>query len=319
MSGVRSVKEAVAGREEAVLAALGIRVTREHQRCPFPDHEDRRPSWRWDGSCARWFCTCGSGDIFEVVERLRGDDFRGASAYIAGILALFGRDARAQRPRHAKLQQRQGAPAQRQTLDPWWRAFFDDCRPIEPGSVPACYLKHRGCALPPLDGDLRWVAAHRHPCGYAGPALVALVTDAVTGEPLTLHRTWLRPDGLGKAAIDRPRLLLKGHQKRGGVVRLWPDTEVTIGLCMAEGIETALAAARAFGSAWATIDAGNLAVFPVLEGLEAVTIVADHDRAGLDAARKCAARWSATGREVRIWQAEEENTDFADIASGGGA
>ena len=101
---------------------------------------------------------------------------------------------------------------------------------------------------------------------------------------MTVHRTWIRPDGT-KAPVDKPRLLWPGLPKLGGVVRLWPDDEVTLGLCVAEGIETALTAARGFGLAWACLDAGNLAALPVLDGIEALTIVADHDPAGIAARR----------------------------------
>ena len=72
------------------------------------------------------------------------------------------------------------------------------------------------------------------------------------------------------------------------MVRLWPDEEVTSGLCVAEGVETALTAARGFGLAWACLDAANLAALPVLPGVEALTIVADHDEAGIRAADACA-------------------------------
>lgn len=56
-----------------------------------------------------------------------------------------------------------------------------------------------------------------------------------------------------------------------------PDDGVTTGLGIAAGIETALTLARVFTPAWSTIDAGDLAAFTVLPGLEALTIVADHD------------------------------------------
>jgi putative DNA primase/helicase len=55
------------------------------------------------------------------------------------------------------------------------------------------------------------------------------VTDARDGEPINLHRTWLAKDGSGKAPIDKPRRLLKGHRSNNGVIRLWPDDDVTLG------------------------------------------------------------------------------------------
>ena len=103
-------------------------------------------------------------------------------------------------------------------------------RPIDPGTVGGrlpraaaaapCRTRRATCGWHP--DVLHW------PSGCVGPALVALVTDAVTGAPMTLHRTFLRPDGSGKA--DRspsPACTCHGTDKRGGVVRLWPDEEVT--------------------------------------------------------------------------------------------
>jgi hypothetical protein len=138
------------------------------------------------------------------------------------------------------------------------------------------------------------------------------VTDAVTGATISLHTTWLAPDGSGKAPIERPRLLAKGCRKAGGVVRLWPDEAVTTGLCITEGIETALSAAHGFRPVWACIDAGNLAEFPLLAGVETLTVVTDHDRAGIAAFNAVAARWLAAGREVRQWQPPELGQDLND-------
>ena len=172
------------------------------------------------------------------------------------------------------------------------------------------YLQARCCVIPPADGDLRWHAALKHsPSGLVGPALVALVTDAVTCEPISLHRTWIRADGT-KAPLDPPRMLLGGHRKAGGVVRLWPDEAVTLALGIAEGIETALSMARHYTPVWSAIDAGNLGALPVLAGIEALVIGADHDAAGLDAATVCADRWVAAGVEVHVIAPEREGADW---------
>ncbi len=203
-----------------------------------------------------------------------------------------------------------------------WR----DCRLITADSPAGRYLlKVRGCALPPPASDLRWHPRLWHPlaeCTF--PALVALVTDAATGRPMTLHRTWLAPDGGSKAPVDKPRLLMKGHDKAGGMVRLFPDDEVTSGLAIAEGLETALTAAAGFTPIWAALDAANLAAFPVLDGIDCLTILADHDRpnrqtgkrAGIEAAEACAKRWLDAGREVRVWRSPVEGQDFNDFAAG---
>lgn len=200
------------------------------------------------------------------------------------------------------------------SLSDYGRELWRACTGL-PGTAGEAYLAARCCALPPADGDLRFHPALKHPSGYVGPALVALVTHAATREPLTLHRTWIKPDGT-KADADPPRLLLGGHQKQGGVVRLWPDEAVSYGLGIAEGIETALSLATALRPVWSLIDAGNLAAFQVLAGIEALTIAADHDPAGMAAAEACATRWTDTGCDVRLVIPPRASSDLNDVARG---
>lgn len=127
------------------------------------------------------------------------------------------------------------------------------------------------------------------------------MTDFCTGSPLTLHLTFIARDGVGKATVNRPKLLLPRHKKVGGVIRLTDDFEVSEGLGLAEGIETALAVTGAgWRPIWATVDAGNMAALPPLPGIAALTVFADADEAGLRAARKVTDRWFVAGRETRI-------------------
>jgi hypothetical protein len=203
-------------------------------------------------------------------------------------------------PRDRALRGTSGAPVVRvvhEVLSPGWAQVWAGCGPVE--GIAREYLLARECVIPPADGDLRWHPKLPHPCGYTGPALVALVTHAVTCAPLTLHRTWIQADGT-KAEIDTPRLLLSGHRKAGGVIRLWPDECVTTGLGIAEGIESALSAAHVFTPVWSCLDAGNLAAFPVLNGIDALTVFGDNDvnGAGQKAAQECVTRWRKAGREA---------------------
>jgi hypothetical protein len=206
----------------------------------------------------------------------------------------------------------------------WARRLWCQCEPIRPGTPAATYLERRGCALPPEDGDLRWYFdAPNKREGYSGPALVGLVTDAISGEAINLHRTWLTRDGSSKAPLEKPRLLLPRHSAKG-VIRLWP--EVLLGLTIGEGVETCLAAARAgLTPAWATISAGNLAEFPVLPGLEGLIILVDHDRpnpktgkrAGTEAARSVIRRYADAGldpaRDIQVIMSPREGEDAADL------
>ena len=54
--------------------------------------------------------------------------------------------------------------------------------------------------------------------GY--PALIAIVRDAA-GEQIAIHRTYLAPDGSGKADVPKPRMML--GSVAGGAVRLGDD------------------------------------------------------------------------------------------------
>jgi putative DNA primase/helicase len=190
------------------------------------------------------------------------------------------------------------------------RALWAATEGVSGPAVAVDYLQARACVLPPADSDLRCMPALRHPSGYIGPALVALITDVCTGAPLSLHRTWIKPDG-NKADVSPPRLLLKDHPIAGGVIRLWPDEAVTAGLGIAEGIETALSLAHGFTPVWSLIDAGHLAKFPVLNGIEELIIAADNDDAGRKAADECARRW-APHAAVRVISAEADGCDLND-------
>ena len=177
------------------------------------------------------------------------------------------------------------------------------------GSLGETYLLYRGCILPPADSDLRYL----EPTERHRPSLCARVTNAETNAPQTLHFTRLSSDGRGKAGGEQDKLLLSGHKKKGGVVRLWPDECVTYGLGVAEGIETALVSARAFTPIWATVDCGNMAAFPLLPGIDCLAVYADHDQAGMRAAIQCAQRWNKAGREVAVYRSPVPGEDIADV------
>lgn len=188
----------------------------------------------------------------------------------------------------AQVQQHHG-------LSDWGWEVWDSTQDLS--GIAAQYLRARHCVVPEC-GDLRWHPSLKHPSGYVGPALVALITDTLTNKPLSLHRTWITPTG--KADIDNPRLLLANHCIDGGVIRLTPDDEVNGLLGIGEGIETALSLAHAPLCVWATIDAGHLAKFPVLRGISTLIIAVDQDDAGMAAATACADRWVNAGKTVLL-------------------
>ena len=124
--------------------------------------------------------------------------------------------------------------------------------------------------------------------------MVALMRSVTTDEPQAIHRTRLTPKG---KKVGRRMLGIAA----GAAVKLDADDTVTMGLTIGEGIETCLAA-RQLGlrPAWALGSAGAVSAFPVLGGVEALTILAENDPTNRTAVETCAARWHAAGREVIV-------------------
>ena len=134
------------------------------------------------------------------------------------------------------------------------------------------------------------------------------MSDPETGEPRGVHRTFLLQDGSRKAPGQAK--MMCGY---AGVVRLAPGMEMTLGLGLAEGIETALSVMRSLiGPRWAATSAGAVRAFPLLPGIEALTIFSRPRPPRPDAAEHCAARWAASGRLARISE-PPDGQDFNDL------
>jgi hypothetical protein len=196
--------------------------------------------------------------------------------------------------------------------------IWNEATPIA-GTPGETYYNDGGIDLTliPDFGGLRW-----HPqCAWEGGptcCIIARFTDALTGESRGIHRRSLRKGGT-------PRSL--GPMSEC-VIRLWPDDAVTDGLVIGEGVETVAAAAAhiiykntLLQPAWATGSANNLREFPVLPGVECLTILVDNDVSGTGqgAAAECARRWVAAGREVIRLTPRELGADFNDIVKRGDA
>ena len=151
------------------------------------------------------------------------------------------------------------------------------------------------------------------------PTMLGAMTNVETGDFQGIHRTALEADGGGKARVrgldDAKKML---GSSKGACVRLSPDDGVTNGIAIAEGIDTALAVIGNFGVSpvWAALTAGTLARFPVLPGIDCVSIFADKDASGTGtgAARDCADRWTSAGRETVIWTPPDVGSDFNDLS-----
>ena len=147
------------------------------------------------------------------------------------------------------------------------------------GTAGETYLAGRGLQVPDTP-DLLF-----HPdltywdtrTGY--PALIAIVRDAA-GEQIAIHRTYLAPDGSGKADVPKPRMML--GSVAGGAVRLGDVGEHGV-VGLAEGIETALSVMQACPAlpVWAALSSGNLEQVVLPPEITRVVLLADHDGEGV--------------------------------------
>lgn len=306
-------------------------MTLMREQIPLPDQYaeiygvavGRGANWTWpchihggsdslsvhrDGRWHCFACSARGGDMLDLHRQVHGLTLAQAARELGAWVDGDSKQPPAMK-RTARAAEADTPPA-RQPVPEYVHALWAQRRPLA-GNIGAEYLRARRCPMPPADGDLAFHPNLRHPTGYSGPALLARITDASTGKPMGLHRTWITPHS--KADVKPARLTL--GPKQGGVIRLWPDECVTDGLAIAEGIETTLSLAHAFKPAWSLIDAGNLAAFPVVPGISALVIGADHDPAGMQAATACADRWAAAGIDVRVIAPESERSDWNDAAA----
>ena len=134
------------------------------------------------------------------------------------------------------------------------------------------------------------------------------------GEALGIHRTYLLPDGSGKAVVTPAKMML--GPSSGGAVRFGPNGQV---IALAEGIETALSVSLASRlTVWACLSTSGLKglILPPLPVAEVVIIAADNDDAGLGAAETVAARLEAEGRVATIIAPRLAGLDFNDVLRG---
>jgi hypothetical protein len=102
---------------------------------------------------------------------------------------------------------------------------------------------------------------------------------------------------------------------------LSPDDEVATGLHGCEGLESALSGMQMnFCPMWAFGSTATMEAFPVLPGVECLTIIADNDRktpdeiaAGDKAARQVCQRWADAGREAVMKTSKTPGEDANDI------
>jgi hypothetical protein len=289
---------------EEIAAALGGRREGRNWRCRCPLHGGFSLTLR-DGDAGQVLATCWGGCV-DVLAELRR----------CGLLDSHG--ASYQPP--SFTQRRRDGTEGNAARTARALAIWHESRPIA-GTIAERYLMSRGIVLDGLAAEVRANLRYHPGCprprddagDFAPPlaAMVALVKHSERGL-VTIHATYLRADGSGKAAIAKPKAMF--GPVRGGAVRLG-TLRAGDWLAIAEGIETALAVVSACAlPAWAALSAGGIRALVLPREATHVVICADHDASGTGqrAAQDAAERWLAERRHVRIALPPERGADMAD-------
>ncbi len=180
------------------------------------------------------------------------------------------------------------------------RRLFAMSQPIT-GTVVESYLRKRGITALHRTGSLRfhprcYYRPDEHSPTETWPAMIASVTD-LDGRITGVHRTWLSPEGSGKAPIDTPRRAmgdLLGHAVRFGTAH---DV-----IAAGEGIETILSLRMALPGLpmAAALSAAHLSAILFPATLRRLYIARDDDPAGDGARDSLVERAQTAGIEAIV-------------------
>lgn len=303
------LSERARGRWAGLLPMLGVDSRflsgRKNGPCPICGGKTR---FRFDDLEGRgtWICNhCGAGDGADLAMKTLGIDFKELAERMAPLIG----EVKPTAPRKGRDE-----ADTRKSLNALWRAS----KRVERGDAVSLYLSAR-VGLVSAPDCLRTVEHLRYQDDKPSfhPGMIAKVAG-LDGQGVNIHRTYLTADGR-KADVESPRRMMQGTVPDGSAVRLFPPGVV---LGIAEGIETAFAAASLFGvPVWAALNSVMLAKWEPPAGVEEVVIFGDADKkfAGQAAAYALAKRLQPplfTGR-VRVEIPETLGSDWCDVFNAG--
>jgi CHC2 zinc finger/Toprim domain len=279
---------------------IGLPLRNGKTLCPF--HKEHTPSFHVFPDRFHCFGCGAGGDHLDWLKQQNGLTTQQA---IEHLRQLAGRSAPA-----SNQTKRDPEKTRKFALSIW-----NDARPIK-GTLAEAYLNTRHIDITSLPtAALRFHSRCIFGRGNDQPCLIALFRDPTTDRPTGIHRIRI---ALNNQKVERKMLGPVG----GSVIKLWPDEDVTYGLVIGEGVETVLAAATRIEyrgtllrPAWAAGSKDNLASFPILNGINALTVLVDHDAnsEGQKASTQCIWRWRRAGREAFGLIPQQVDTDFNDL------
>jgi putative DNA primase/helicase len=262
------------------------------------------------------------GDLFRLIQRVHRCSFGEVIAYASHLLENASPAAR-----HSTRATAKAISPERETTAAYALQLFWEAKPIV-GTPAVGYLDWREILQPAFEAGDAVIRFHPNaPFGRGSrcQCMLALLRDIITDEPRAVQRTALSPDLMRAISqtscarfkeaggkIDRMSL----GPKAGTAIKLCSHEAVSEGLVVGEGLETVLAAMRlGLRPAWALGGTSEPKSFPVLSGIEALTILVDNDAngAGQNAAAQCSARWLEAGQEVFRAVPNHTGDDFNDV------
>lgn len=294
------------GKWRGILLEFGVpeaALQNRHGPCPLCGGKDR---FRWDNKEGRgtYICNqCGAGDGMNLAMEFTGLNFPEAARRIDQMLGKVQIDV---------CQSRQGLSAgERRGM---LKEIYGASHSIIQGDLVDRYFASRHLDELTYPEALRFAPSLRDGEGGVRPAMIACV--GVYGAPrfASIHRTFLKPDGSGKAEMASPRKLTPGELPPGACVALSEYTGGTLGI--AEGIETAMAASALYEMpVWSAINSTLLKKWWPPDGCYDVVVFADSDvkHGGQAAAYDLAHRLSVKRINVQVKVPEVPGTDYADV------
>jgi len=290
--------EAARGKWYGILKHMGLDesfLRNKHGPCPLCGGKDR---YRWDdkdGSGSYYCHGCGAGSGMQLAMGITGLEFKECARRIDEIV----HNVPAEQPKP----KRDPIPALKRLAEVQEFARAD-------GPV-SRYLASRGLPRAPQTRECsRWAYYHDGKRVGFFPAMVHLFTGP-EGEPLTWHVTYLTPNGEKADVPAVKKVMTPAGDMAGGAIRLYDHGSI---LGIAEGIETAIAAAQRYDMAvWSAVSSTLLESFKPPQGVERVVIFGDNDASftGQKSAYVLAHRLKREGYHVEVIIPETIG-DFAD-------
>jgi len=266
---VERIKAESQGKWLGIYDSLGVDVgTGKHQACPLCGGKDRFRCDNKDGM-GEYICNqCGAGNGFSLIMKVFGIEFLDAVKKVSEILGVIDMDNFKPKARNDP----------KEALNKLWQAS----QPLSGSDPVSKYLHSRKLVLTPK--NVRYCPnCYDTDTKKEYPAMVAMIHNK-DGTPVSIHRTYL--DGEKKASIESPRKIMPAVEPlQGSAIRLLTPGIMsecgTVGI--AEGIETAIAAAQLFGIAtWAVLSTSLMVGFdpPIIlyhMGYKHIVVFGDND------------------------------------------